>query len=101
MNIIVRTIKNRPGTVLLSFCFLFIIAVLMTGFLRFEQDIFKALPQHNRAFKVLVHALRTSTAQKRLYLLLKGPKNPQNLIEAGEDLADDLRRIRIHDKPAP
>lgn len=100
MNIISRTIVNRPVRVLFSFGLLFITAVLMTGLLRFEQDIFKILPLHNRTFKVLIHALRSSTAQNRIYLLIKGPKDSQKLIDAGKNLSQDLRCIRIDGTPA-
>jgi predicted exporter len=100
MNILLRTIVNHPARVLLSFGLLFIAAVLMTGIVRFEQDIFKVLPLHNRTFKVLVHTLRTSTDQNRLYLLLKGAQDPEKLIDAGKNLSRDLRRIRIDGTPA-
>ncbi|MCP4667373.1 MAG: MMPL family transporter, partial [Deltaproteobacteria bacterium] len=96
MNILSRTITKRPKRVLFSFGLLFILAVLLTGTLRFEQDIFKILPQHNRTFKVLMHALRSSTDQDSLYLLIRGPGDRRKLIEAGQALCNELKGIRVN-----
>ncbi|MCD6562175.1 MAG: MMPL family transporter [Deltaproteobacteria bacterium] len=101
MNIIVKTLIKRPGTILLSFGILFIISFFMTGMLSFEQDVFKALPLKNPVFKVLIHAMRTSAAQNRLYILVRPvDDDSQNLIEVGKDVAAALRLIRIDNKSA-
>lgn len=97
---IIHIIANKPGRILIAFSLLFITAFLMTGLLEFEQDIFKVLPLHNRTFKVLTHSLKTSSAQNRLYLLVKGPEDPDALIASAEKLTDDLRNITINDRPA-
>ncbi len=100
MNILSKTIINRPKRVLFSFGFLFILAVLLTGTLRFEQDIFKILPEHNRTFKILLHALRNSTDRGSLYLLVSGPGNKGELVDAGRALCRELKGIRVNGVPA-
>ena len=101
MKIIVNTLIKRPGTILLSFGILFIISFFMTGMLSFEQDVFKALPLKNPVFKVLIHAMRTSAAENRLYILVRPvDDDSRDLIEAGRGIAKALRLIRINNKPA-
>ncbi|MBW1900897.1 MAG: MMPL family transporter [Deltaproteobacteria bacterium] len=100
MLAITRTIVNRPGAVLLVFFALFVISVFMTGLIEFEQDIFKVLPQKGPVFKVLVHALKTSTAQNKLFFLLREPNKPERLLNAGTDLIRDLEAIKVDGKPA-
>ena len=77
MNIVLKTILERPGKVLLSFSIVLIIAVLATGMIKFEKDIFKVLPQNSLTFKVLIHSFKTSSSQDKLYLLIRG-KNKFN-----------------------
>jgi predicted RND superfamily exporter protein len=97
---IIKIIVNQPGKILMAFSLLFITAFLMTGLLNFEQDIFKVLPLKNRTFKVLAHALKTSSGQNRIYLLLKGPKTHDALITSAENFSTDLREIVIDGTPA-
>lgn len=99
-NRIINIIANHPGKVLIAFLFLFIAAFLMTGFLEFEQDIFKVLPSKNQTFKILSHALKTSSGQDRLYILVKGPKKPVALIQSADKFSNDLRAIVINNQPA-
>ena len=96
---LISILINRPGVVLLLFSGLLLISILMTGLLEFEQDIFKVLPQNNPVVKVLIHALKTSTAQNRLLLVVSGPEDAQKLIRSGKDLIRDLESIRIDEKP--
>lgn len=100
MRIILKIIINRPGTVLLAFGLLLIIAVMTTGLLRFDQDIFRVFPQHNRRFQVLVHAFKSSLAQDRIFLLVEGPDDPQQLIADGKRFVEDINLIHINGKPA-
>ena len=100
MNIIIKTILKRPGWVILSFSFMLILAVLATGLISFERDIFKVLPQNSLTFKVLVHSLETSASQDKLYLLIKGPKNHETLIKAGVELVKELKDLRLNGEPA-
>jgi len=97
---IIKTIATQPGRILITFSLLFITAFLMTGLLDFEQDIFKVLPLQNRTFKVLSHALKTSSGQNRLYLLVKSTKDPDTLIPSAEKFSNDLRGIVIDGQPA-
>ncbi|MBW1984686.1 MAG: MMPL family transporter, partial [Deltaproteobacteria bacterium] len=99
-NRIIKTIATKPGKILIAFSLLFITAFLMTGLLDFEQDIFKVLPLQNRTFKVLVHALKTSSGQNRLYLLVKSSKDPDMLITSAEKFSNDLRGIVIDGQSA-
>jgi len=99
MKSIVRIIVTRNNTVLISFCVLIIASVLMTGLLRFEQDISSVLPRNNRTVKVLMHALQTSDAQDKLYILLLGQEDNQ-LIPAGDALVKKLREMRLGTAPA-
>ena len=99
-NYIVHTIVNRPGAVLISFFVAIIFSVLMTGLLKFEQDIFTVLPRHNRTVKALLHALQSSDAQNRLYVLVRGNGEAQRLIDAGKALAESLRGMRVKDTAA-
>ncbi len=94
------TIIRRPVAVLAVFLVLFAAAVVMTGFLRFEQDIFKIMPQNTPAFQVLIHAFKTSTAQDKLYLLVTGPSNPDALVDVGNALCRDLEQVRENNMPA-
>jgi predicted RND superfamily exporter protein len=91
---------RRPKAVLLSFGVLLVVAVLVTGILRFEQDIFALLPQDDRAFQILSHVVRSSDGQERLYIVIQGRRGPTPLTEAGEDLAETLRMLRIEKGPA-
>jgi predicted RND superfamily exporter protein len=95
-----RIIVKKPTLVLLVFFALFVISVLMTGLIEFEQDVFKVLPQKDPVFKVLVHALKTSTAQNKLFFLLREPNKPERLLDAGADLIRDLEAIKVDGKPA-
>ncbi len=97
---IVRTIVKRPGAVLLLFFVLLIISIFMTGLIDFEQDIFKVFPQKSPIFKVLVHALKSSSAQDKLFLLVSGPDDSETLIREGSGLVRDLEAVRIDGKPA-
>lgn len=101
-NRIIKTIVNKPGSILIAFSLLFITAFLMTGLLDFEQDIFKVLPLQNRTFKVLAHALKTSSGQNRLYLLLtiKSPQTSDTLIASAENFSNDLRGMVMDGEPA-
>ncbi len=97
---IAKTLIKRPGTVMILFFVLFAASVLMTGWIHFEQDIFEAFPQDSPELRILVHTLKTSTAQDKLYLLVTGPKDTQKLLEAGRQLCRELTRIRMKDRPA-
>ncbi len=100
INAITRTIVNRPGAVLVLFFALLVTSILITGLIKFEQDIFKVLPQKNPAFKVLAHALKNSSAQNKLFFLIKGPDNSEALIREGTDLVRAFQSVRIDNKPA-
>jgi len=100
MKFLVQAIVARPGAVLVSFGVLVAASVLMTGLLRFEQDIFAVLPRHNRTVKVLVHALQTSDAQDKLYILLSTTADTQQLIAAGQDMVGKLQGLALDSAPA-
>ena len=100
MKSLVQAIVARPGAVLVSFGVLVAASVLMTGLLRFEQDIFAVLPRHNRTVKVLVHALQTSDAQDKLYILLSTTADTQQLIAAGQDMVGKLQGLALDSAPA-
>ena len=97
---ITKIIVKRPGAILMLFFALLVISILMTGLIDFEQDIFKVLPQKNPVFKVLVHALKTSSAQNKLFFLVKSPDDSEELINKGKNLVRDLQSIRIDNSPA-
>jgi len=97
---ITKIIVKRPGAILMLFFALLVISILMTGLINFEQDIFKVLPQKNPVFKVLVHALKTSSAQNKLFFLGKSPDDSEELINKGKTLVRDLQAIRIDNSPA-
>ncbi|MFC1883447.1 RND family transporter [Thermodesulfobacteriota bacterium] len=100
MSIILKTILERPGRVLISFSIMLIIAVLATGLISFEKDIFKVIPQNSLTFKVLVHSFKTSSSQDKLYLLIRGKENHQELLSAAMELIKELKGIRIGEEQA-
>ena len=75
----IKSIEKHPGKVLLFFCALLMASVLMTGLLKFERDIFELLPRDNPTFQVLIHAMKRSTAQDRLFVLVKSKADGKNL----------------------
>ena len=48
MDGLVSYLIRRPGRVLVSFGLVLLLAVLLTGRLRFQQDILAVLPQNDR-----------------------------------------------------
>ncbi|MDX9786181.1 MAG: MMPL family transporter [Desulfobacterales bacterium] len=99
-SFIIRSIANTPGRVLLSFNVLLLAAVLVTGLLKFERDIFKLLPADNPTFQVLVHAMKRSTAQDRLFLLVTLRVEGKTLIDSAKRLTDALRKMTVDNVPA-
>jgi predicted RND superfamily exporter protein len=95
MRVILETILKRPGKVILSFSGMLIIAILVTGLISFEKDIFKVLPQNSLPFKVLVHSFSTSSSQNKIYLLLTGHEDSDALLKSGMELSKDMKDIQI------
>ncbi len=95
-------ITRHPGRVLACFALLLLAAVLTTGSVRFERDIFEALPSSDPSFRVLVHAMRTSAADDKLYFLVREEeeRGPDSLISACGELAERLKGISLDNQPA-
>ncbi|NDY41398.1 MMPL family transporter [Dissulfurirhabdus thermomarina] len=94
-----RLIARRPGAALAAFALLVAASVLATGRLRFERDIFDALPAEGPV-AVLVHAARTSGGPDRLYLLFRDERDPDGLVARARGVVDRLRALRIEGRPA-
>ncbi len=101
MNKATRLLTNRPGLILLCFSAVLILAVLITGILRFEQNILGLLPQDNRAFQLLSHSVTASEGQEKVYLLVEGkPGDEELLISQTSALIADLQGIHLDGSPA-
>ncbi len=92
---VLRTIARHPAKVLLSFSLLFAAAVLSTGLVRFDRDIFQVFPRENRLFTVLLHAMESSTAREKLLLLVQRKDGPKDLIRQAEQLQKDLENLTV------
>ena len=95
-------VTRRPGRVLAVFGLLLLAAVLTTGSVRFERDIFEALPSSDPAFRVLVHAIKNSAADDKLYFLVREreDRGPDSLVDACRALAGRLEGITLDGRPA-
>ena len=93
MNKATKLLTRRPGLVLLCFCVVIFLAILVTGILKFEQNILGLLPQDNRAFQLLSHSVTSSNGQEKVYLLIEGK---QDLIASTRKLITDLQQIKIN-----
>lgn len=101
MNKITRLLTSHPGRVLLGFGAVLLLAVLITGLLRFEQNILGLLPQDNRAFKLLSHSVTSSGGQEKVYILVEGAGGDEDgLISKTGALITRLKQINIDAKPA-
>lgn len=95
MHGLVGFLTRRPGTVLFSFSVMLLLAVLVTGRLRFQQDIFAVLPQNDKSFQVLRHIVTASEGRDTLYILVKSKQQTEDLPAAAEKLISDLRGVEI------
>ncbi len=95
MNKVTKLITHKPKLVLLCFSVVIIIAVLITGILKFEQNILGLLPQDNRAFKLLSHSVTSSDGQEKVYILVEGEGGEEQLIAQTAKLIADLQKIQI------
>ncbi len=101
MNKATKLLTNRPGLILLCFGVVVVLAVLITGILKFEQNILGLLPQDNRAFQLLSHSVTSSDGQEKVYLLVEGEAgDEQLLLKRTEALIKDLQQININNSPA-
>jgi predicted RND superfamily exporter protein len=100
MNRAIRLITQRPGLILCLFGLILVLAVLVTGILKFEQNILGLLPQNNRAFQLLAHTVTVSDDQEKVYILVEGNTVEQTaLLAQTRDLIQQLKNIRIADAP--
>ncbi len=95
MELLLRLITDRPGKVLVSFGAVVVVAVLLTGLLRFEQNILALLPQDNRAFKLLSHTVTASNGQDKLYILVSGNEETDTLIAESNKIIGELSALKI------
>ena len=95
-------VSRRPGRVLAVFGLLLLAAVLTTGSVRFERDVFEALPSSDPAFRVLVHAMKNSAADDKLYFLVREreDRGADSLVDACRALAGRLEGITLDGRPA-
>ncbi len=98
MDGLVTFLARRPGSVLISFGFVLLTAVLLTGRLHFQQDILAALPQNDRAFQVLNHIVKATEGQDTLYLLIrkKETQTPDEFVKISDDLISRLRGLTVN-----
>lgn len=103
MHGVLALITRRPGRVLLSFGLVLLLAVLVTGFLRFNQDIFDVLPTGSAESRVVKRLAQATDDQSRVYLILRrqdGHADSDGLLDAGSRLADAMRHATIDGRPA-
>ncbi len=101
MNKATKLLTRHPGRVLLGFCAVLLLAVLITGLLKFEQNILGLLPQDNRAFKLLSHSVTSSDGQEKVYILVEGAGgDEEGLINQTTELITRLKHIQTGDGPA-
>ncbi|MEN8257192.1 MAG: MMPL family transporter [Thermodesulfobacteriota bacterium] len=99
MNVLLRFITERPGRVLASFGAVVVVAVLLTGLLRFEQNILALLPQDNRAFQLLSHTVTASNGQDKLYILVSDKADSGNLLSQSNTIISRLSSLEINGSP--
>ncbi|MDA3970984.1 MAG: MMPL family transporter, partial [Desulfobulbaceae bacterium] len=98
-NTVTQLISKRPTLVLSCFGAVILVAVLITGILKFEQNILGLLPQDNRAFQLLSHTVTSSEGQEKVYLLVEGKKlPPQELLQRTAALLQGLEKITIQNR---
>lgn len=98
MDGLVTFLIRRPGSVLISFGVVLLVAVLLTGRLHFQQDILAALPQNDRAFQVLQHIVKATEGQDTLYFLIKKKETqgPDAFVTMSDALISGLRDLSIN-----
>ena len=100
MNRLIRLITRRPGLILCFFGLLVAAALLITGMLKFEQNILGLLPQDNRAFQLLAHTVTVSNDQEKVYILVEGKTVEQAGLRARTAaLIRQLEDIRVDNAP--
>lgn len=100
MNRAISLITQRPGLILSFFGLILIPAVLITGILKFEQNIFGLLPQDNRALQLLAHTVTVSDDQQKVYILVEGKNADQASLPARTNaLIQQLKNIKINNAP--
>ena len=100
MNRITRNLTQRPGLILLLFGVVVFVAVLVTGILKFEQNILGLLPRNNRAFQLLSHTVTSSDGQEKVYILVESSELDQKtLLSRSEALIQELKNIRVGNAP--
>lgn len=91
----------HPRRTLLAFGLAVVAAVLVTGRLRLEQDIFAFFPAHNQALQTLAHVFKTSMDHDKVMVLVRAkPGRAVDLPALGDALAKEMRALRVDGRPA-
>lgn len=103
MHSVLALITRRPGRVLLSFGAALLLAVLVTGLLRFNQDIYDVLPTDSVAARVITRLAQATDDQGRIYIILSradGAADPDGLLRTGAGLVDALNTVSVDGRRA-
>jgi predicted RND superfamily exporter protein len=101
MERLARLLLARPGRTLLAFGLVAVAAVLVTGRLRLEQDIFAFLPANDLQLQTLAHVFRSSMDQDKAMVLVRGRTvQGEGLAALGDALAAEMERLTIDGRPA-
>jgi hypothetical protein len=97
---LIRLLLRRPGLFLGCFLLILATAVLLTGRLRFNQDILSLMPQEDISFEALSHIIQVSEGENRLYILLTDLTGRDDLAERAENVAETIAELRLDGRPA-
>lgn len=91
----------NPRRTLLAFCLAVLAAVLVTGRLRLEQDIFAFLPAHNGPLQTLAHVFKTSMDHDKVMVLVRARDGRSlDLPALGDALAREMLQLTVDGRPA-
>jgi len=100
MAALVRLLVRRPGLFLGCFLLVLITAILVSGRLRFNQDILSLIPKDDASFQVLSHILKVSEGENRLYILLQKEESSSLPAKTAESVAKQIEELTLDGRPA-